>query len=282
MKADLSRESFQSLRPLLSIITPTYNAAKYVAACIDSVRDQQCSSVEHIVVDGASQDGTAEVVRARASKLGYLKFLSERDRGQSDAMNKGLRISKGEYVSFLNVDDFYEAGALNRVIEIIRSLDKPRFIVGACNTRGEGDRILEVNRPRILDRDYLLAGWPFPINPTSYFYPRWVHELAGYYDIEDHYVMDLKFILAAFAHVEPLYVDEVLGNFRLIPGTKTHSIISNSTLGPRQKRVYDEQIQELPAARRARIEWLKIILAAKKRYWRISRMAQAAFHGNEV
>ena len=94
--------------------------------------------------------------------------------------------------------------------------------------------------------------------------------------------MDLKFILAAFAHVEPLYVDEVLGNFRLIPGTKTHSIISNSTLGPRQKRVYDEQIQELPAARRARIEWLKIILAAKKRYWRISRMAQAAFHGNEV
>ena len=77
-------------------------------------------------------------------------------------MNKGLRISKGEYVSFLNVDDFYEAGALNRVIEIIRSLDKPRFIVGACNTRGEGDKILEVNRPEIWIAIIYWRDGPFP------------------------------------------------------------------------------------------------------------------------
>ena len=179
MKADLSKKSSQSLRPLLSVITPTYNAAKYVAACINSVRDQQCSSVEHIVVDGASQDGTAEVVRARASKLGYLKFLSEPDRGQSDAMNKGLRISKGEYVSFLNVDDFYEAGALNRVIEIIRSLDKPRFIVGACNTRGEGDRILEVNRPRNLGSRLSVGGMALSHQSDELFLSKMGSRISG-------------------------------------------------------------------------------------------------------
>src|SRR3954451_18802557 len=79
--------------PILSIITPVFNGERFIAECIESVVGQNCIGVEHIVVDGRSTDRTVEIVRERAHVHSHLRWISEPDRGQSDALNKGIAMA---------------------------------------------------------------------------------------------------------------------------------------------------------------------------------------------
>ncbi len=133
--------------PTLSIITPVYNGEQFIAGCIQSVTAQNCAGVEHVIVDGGSTDRTVEILAEKARTHPHIRWISERDHGQSDALNKGIRMARAEYIGILNVDDFYEPGAFSRVIGIIKRLSEPRFIVGACNVLTTSDRLLYVNRP---------------------------------------------------------------------------------------------------------------------------------------
>lgn len=94
--------------PLLSVITPALNRAQYIEEAIQSVLSQNYPNIEHIVVDGGSTDGTLDIL----AKYPQLRVLSEPDRGMYDALNKGLKISSGELVGFLNSDDLYAPGGL--------------------------------------------------------------------------------------------------------------------------------------------------------------------------
>ena len=96
--------------PLLSIITPVYNGEKFILGCIESVVAQNCAGVEHIVVDGGSTDRTVQILREKAETHPHLRWISEPDSGQSDALNKGIALARAEYIGILNVDDFYEFG----------------------------------------------------------------------------------------------------------------------------------------------------------------------------
>lgn len=97
------------MAPLISIITITYNAAQTIGVTMESVAAQTCRDYEHVVVDGASTDATLPIVRSYAG----VRILSEPDKGLYDAMNKGLRMARGEYVIFLNSGDtFHSAGTL--------------------------------------------------------------------------------------------------------------------------------------------------------------------------
>lgn len=225
--------------PILSIITPVYNGEKFISSCIDCVVAQNCTGVEHIVVEDGSTDRTVEILREKAKIHPHLRWVSEPHRGQSDAMNKGISLARAEYIGFLNVDDFYEPGALCRVSEIISNLAGPRFVVGACNILTIDDKVLWVNRPKILKfENYMVDDerWEFPFNPSAYFYPKSLHNIIGPYNAEEHFAMDFEFILGAVQAIEPLYIDTVLGNFRRIPGTKTHStIVAGSSWAIRRK-----------------------------------------------
>lgn len=100
--------------PLISIVTVTYNCREQLRATLASVREQEFGGAEHIVVDGASTDGTAGLIREHASRLGA--WLSEPDGGIYDAMNKGLRLARGRYVLFLNAGDtFYRPDTLKMI-----------------------------------------------------------------------------------------------------------------------------------------------------------------------
>ena len=79
--------------------------------------------------------------------------------------------------------------------------------------------------------------WPFPVNPSAYFYPKAVHDIVGLYNLEEHYTMDLEFILAVVQAIEPLYVDAVLGNMRRIEGTKTFNSIRDGSARLMQRRI---------------------------------------------
>jgi glycosyltransferase involved in cell wall biosynthesis len=226
--------------PTLSIITPVYNGEKFISGCIESVVAQNCSGVEHVIVDGGSSDRTVHILREKAAVHPHLRWISEPDRGQSDALNKGIGMAGAEYIGILNVDDFYEPGALSSVAAMIKNLPGPSFIVGACNVLTSGDKLVEVNRPSVLKFENLMVGgekWPFPYNPTAYFYPKAVHDVVGPYNIEEHFAMDLEFILKVVQAIQPLYIDAVLGNFRLIPGTKTFDAISDGSNRTRKRNI---------------------------------------------
>ena len=226
--------------PTASIITPVYNGEKFISQCIESVAAQNCAGVEHIIVDGGSSDRTVHIVRQKAAAHPHLRWISEPDRGQSDALNKGIGMARAEYIGILNVDDFYEPGALSCVAAIIKNLPCPRFIVGACNVLTTGDKLVEVNRPSVLRFENLMideAKWPFPYNPSAYFYPKSVHDVVGLYNIEEHFAMDFEFILAVVQAIKPLYIDTVLGNFRLTPGTKTFDSIRDGSNRTRKRKI---------------------------------------------
>ena len=105
----------------LSIITPVFNGIRFIESCIINVIEQNCRGLEHIIIDGGSSDGTVDVIRAYAKRYGHIKWISEKDKGQSDAMNKGIRMAQGDILGFLNVDDFYEPNVLCRIIEYFPS-----------------------------------------------------------------------------------------------------------------------------------------------------------------
>lgn len=209
----------------ISVITPVFNGERYIETCIQNVISQNDPHAEHIIVDGGSSDGTVEIIKKYAESHPHIRWASEHDRGQADAMNHGLALAKGSIVSFLNVDDYYEPGTLLRVGKIIKTLPEPAFLAGNCNIWDEKNQLLAVNKPRRLHfRDLLIGNgiFVFPVNPSAYFYHKSLHDRVGLYDVMDNYSMDLDFILRAVQVANVKYVDEVFGNFRLIPGTKTY------------------------------------------------------------
>src|SRR5439155_9305515 len=101
--------------PLISIITPSFNQVEFIEETIQSVITQDYAQREYLVFDGGSTDGSVDIIRRHADKLDY--WVSEPDRGQSDAINKGFAVAKGEVLTWLNSDDVYLPGALSAVAE---------------------------------------------------------------------------------------------------------------------------------------------------------------------
>jgi glycosyltransferase involved in cell wall biosynthesis len=118
---------------LVSIVTPSLNQARYLRQAIESVRDQTYPSVEHIVVDGSSTDGSLDVIR----EYEHVRWVSEPDRGQSHALNKGFGMAGGDILGWLNADDAYEPHAVAQAVSIMK--DSSATLVYADVTRVDGD-----------------------------------------------------------------------------------------------------------------------------------------------
>src|SRR5690349_17489667 len=131
----------------ISIITPVYNSERFIESCVRSVVEQNCADVEHLIIDGGSTDRTMEIVKSYADRHPHIRWLSEKDKGQSDAMNKGLRLARGSLIGFLNADDFYEPGALPAARQILETLPEPSLLIGNCNVIDETGKLLWLNRP---------------------------------------------------------------------------------------------------------------------------------------
>jgi glycosyltransferase involved in cell wall biosynthesis len=220
----------RSMPSKLSVITPVFNGIRFIEFCIRNMIDQKCPEAEHIIVDGGSTDGTVDVIRRYATDYPHIRWESKPDKGQSDAMNKGLAMAAGEIVGFLNVDDFYEPGAIREALDLIKDLPEPTLLVGNCNILEEGDRLQGVGRPDRIGLLQLLCAnvaRSFPLNPTSYFYHKSLHDRIGHYEVDEHYGMDVHFIVRAVQSAHVTYVDRVWGNLRYISGTKTYEDVES-------------------------------------------------------
>lgn len=208
-----------------SIITPTFNAVAFIEECILNVAAQGDSVAEHIIADGGSTDGTVEKIQALMAEHPHLRFIPGPDKGQSDAMNKGTQAASEKVIGFLNADDFYEPNAVAEGLRELETFDTPGVVIGDCRVVDENGDTIRWNRPDDLRIQWLVQPtlWTMlPANPSAYFYHREVHDIVGGYDVANHYSMDIDFILSAIRLTKARYVPRHWGNFRMLPGCKTH------------------------------------------------------------
>lgn len=218
----------------LTILLVVLNNKEYIGKAIENFLSQDCLDADLLIMDGASTDGTVEVIQDYASKYPTISFVSEKDSGQSNAMNKGLKLAKGEFVSFLNVDDYYADNTLNEVVKRLNNDSSIDFITGNCHVWDANGQLIYINRPFPLQKHHVLSGYHFPVNPTAYFYRRTLHDYVGYYNEDNHYNMDLEFIIRIAKYTQLNYIDRNWGNFRMLPNTKTFSDKLNNQLENRK------------------------------------------------
>lgn len=209
----------------LSIITACRNAQIFLPSCVENVAQQITPEIEHIFVDGASTDSTAKQIERFAAEYPHIRWISEPDTGQSQAMNKGIAMAKGSVIGFLNVDDVYNPGVLQRALDIFSGIESPAFVAANCNLVVRSGRVARHSRPAGLSIETLLSGETLPpLNPTSYFYHKVLHDagMCGPYDEDEHNYMDIRMLpkLIHRAHVH--YFDEPWGIFRVHPMCKTN------------------------------------------------------------
>jgi len=251
---------------MLSVITPVYNGERFIEACIRVVIDQACPNIEHIIIDGGSKDRTVEIIESYARRYSHIRWVSEKDEGQSDAMNKGVLMAKGEILGILNVDDFYEPNVLNRVSEIFKTLPEPSLLVGNCKLWGDEGTVLRVNKPNKLGILALVSlTSPFPVNPSAYFYHKSLHQKIGLYEVDECFVMDIDFIIKAVQVAVVNYVDETWGNYRFIQGTKTIKSIENGQQMHHLRRILKKHRKSLPLFQRLQAA-LGVIVIFRIRY----------------
>ena len=228
----------------LSILLVVLNNKAFIAQAMDNFVAQSCPDAELLVMDGASTDGTLSIIQDYARRFSNIRYVSEKDAGQSDAMNKGLRLANGEFVSFLNVDDYYSEGVLNEVVRLLHADASIDFITGNCNVWDAQGELIYLNRPTPIEKHHVLSGYHFPVNPTAYFYRKSIHEKIGFYNEKNHYNMDLEFIIQTVLQYKITYVDRIWGNFRMLPNSKTFSDQSTKQLEIRKHALLSSYLRK--------------------------------------
>jgi glycosyltransferase involved in cell wall biosynthesis len=267
---EISIKGFKGLLKVqhISIITPVFNGAAHIKGCIKAVIEQEYPHVEHIIVDGQSHDNTIDIIKYYAARHYHIRWLSEKDDGQVDAINKGIKMAKSPILGLLNVDDYYEPGVLKHVAEIFKTQPEPSFLAGNCNVWNADGTLQYVNKPSSLRFLDLLMGWefyPHPVNPVAYFYHKSLHSHTGYYDKKFGAAHDLEFILRAAYIANTHYIDEILGNWRKLKGTITVKEQENGVAKQSYNRVMKSYLNRLSILQRIGICVKRPFLRYKRR-----------------
>lgn len=205
----------------ISILTPSFNSGKYIERAINSVLDQQFHDYEHIVIDGGSSDETIQILK----KHPHLKWISEPDKGQSDAMNKAFDRSCGEIIGYLNADDWYIEGIFEKVKEYFNSNPDKKLLIGNFLLSEQGS-IYHISPEETYEKIIYHYKFNFAFNPVSYFYRREVQTEVGPFPIGNHYTMDYWFLLESFRKFPDSIgkVDDTFGCFFMDGSNKTSQI----------------------------------------------------------
>ncbi|MBE7416066.1 MAG: glycosyltransferase [Deltaproteobacteria bacterium] len=211
--------------PRITVITPSYNQGGFIGDTIESVLGQDYPDLEYLVIDGGSKDETLDVLKKYEGRLAW---VSERDRGQSDAINKGIRKATGDIIAYLNSDDLYEPGALKKAAQYFQANPERLWLTGRCgiiDANGRETRGCITAYKNFLLRRYgynILLVTNFISQPATFIRREAFGEL-GLFDESQHRVMDYEFWLRLGRKYPPGFIDDRLALFRVHPGSKTSS-----------------------------------------------------------
>lgn len=204
--------------PLISVITPSFNQARYIEETICSVLEQDYPRVEYIVIDGGSTDGSADIIRKYGAGIAY--WISEPDSGQAHAINKGMARSTGDLVAWLNSDDTYLPGALRTVGDAYAAQPESLIAGPVINFRASTgqEKIIQQR----LDMQTMLRFWSKEWNwhQPGIFFPRAALRKAGPLEERLHYCMDYDLVLRLLPQCKVTTVTQPLVRFRLHESSK--------------------------------------------------------------
>ncbi len=209
----------------ISVITPTLNGAGYLPKTLQSITGQTGEfNLEWIVVDGGSRDGTLDLLKSIDDPR--LKWVSEADRGQAAAINRGLGMATGDIVTWLNCDDIYVPGALDKVADIFQKNPGSQWLVGRCNIIDTGGKPIRNGITHYKNR--LLSHFSLRsllrinmISQPAVFWRRDFGRRVGALDESLYYTMDYDLWLRMAKLAPPLISKDVLANFRVHKASKS-------------------------------------------------------------
>jgi glycosyltransferase involved in cell wall biosynthesis len=204
--------------PKISVITPTYNQAEFIEETLLSIEAQAYPNLEYIVVDALSTDATPEILSRYATRL-PMRILREADRGQSDGINKGVRMATGEITCWLNSDDRFRPGALQTIGEAFEKNPKAGVVFGrGAKIARDGSEIYTVPfRP--FNRRHLRTAYRV-VQPAMFFRRDLYLEIGGL-DEDLHYAMDWDLLIRLAAKCDVVALEETLAEIRYYDDTKT-------------------------------------------------------------
>jgi len=212
--------------PTISIVTPSFNQGPYIREALLSVASQQGHTVEHLVVDGGSTDSTLDILRecSQVSGWAHLRWTSEPDNGQSDALNKGFQKAKGELVGWLNSDDRYRPGCFDAVMAAAYKHPEVDVFYGDYTWIDERNKCMQIRREIEFSRFVLGYHRVLYIPTTSTFFRRRIFDEGNWINTQYHYAMDYEFFLRlAGADYRFQHIPHILADFRWHSESKTGS-----------------------------------------------------------
>jgi glycosyltransferase involved in cell wall biosynthesis len=200
----------------VSLITVTFNSVSVINDCLDSISSQEYNNIQHIVIDGASTDGTLSILESKHSQISTL--ISKPDNGIYDAMNKGIQIATGDIIGFLNSDDFY---ANNKVIsKVVREFERDSLL-DACYSdliytkKYDTSQNVRYWKSNKFTAGLFSKGW-CPPHPT-FFVRRSVYERLGIFDLNYHIASDVDLMMRFLEKhkIKSKYIPEVWVKMRM-------------------------------------------------------------------
>lgn len=213
----------------ISIVTPVYNCEKYIRETIESIANQSYKNFEHIVIDAASNDNTLGIIK----EYNHIKYLSEKDNGQADAINKGFKLAQGDILAWQNADDSYFPDTFETVINFFKSNPDTDIVYGYYQLVAQDSKWICDVYPIEWNRWLFIHGRFCPLQPTV-FWRRKVAETVGQLNEKLHYCMDVDFfsrvVNKGFTFQR---IPKMIGKFRVHFESKTQNKDND-------KKVYEE------------------------------------------
>ncbi|KDA53095.1 hypothetical protein EG19_07775 [Thermoanaerobaculum aquaticum] len=204
--------------PVVSVVTPSLNSGQFIQEAIDSVLGQDYPHIDYLVVDGGSTDKTLSFLKKRTP---YVRWVSEPDRGQAAAINKGWRMAEGEIIAWLNADDLYRPGAIREAVSFLQSRPEVDMVYGNCDFIDISGNIIGSYPARPWDHAELLLRAENFVPQPSVFLRRRVLESVGFLNENLHYAMDFEFWLRLGLEHRVAYVPHRWAAYRWHKGAKS-------------------------------------------------------------
>lgn len=231
--------------PKITIITPSYNQGEFLEKTILSVLGQNYRELEYIIIDGGSTDNSVEIIKKYSSYLKY--WISEKDKGQAHALNKGLRLASGDIIGWINSDDYYDKNVFQKVSQLYSD---PGFdlLSGSCTMIDEKLKVIQRLETPTINFGTLLKYWKPHFCPPqpSIFFRKEVFQTLGFLDESLHFGMDYDYWIRAAQQFRFTVIPENLSYYMIHTNSKTGSDIGFHRFVPEWKKIINRELKQQP------------------------------------